>query len=88
MTGLKLHRITGSSSDKEPYDAAEAERVAGLHALDFVGRRTTRLAEARAAGGSDLVLAPFDAELFGHWWFEGPTFLEHTLRALAADSRG
>jgi 1,4-alpha-glucan branching enzyme len=28
----------------------------------------------RAAGG-DVIVAPFDAELFGHWWFEGPDFL-------------
>ena len=24
-----------------------------------------------------LLIAPFDAELFGHWWFEGPNFLSH-----------
>ena len=27
-----------------------------------------------------IVVAPFDAELFGHWWFEGPEFLELFLR--------
>jgi 1,4-alpha-glucan branching enzyme len=32
------------------------------------------------------VVAPFDAELFGHWWFEGPLFLEHVLRSLHASS--
>jgi 1,4-alpha-glucan branching enzyme len=26
------------------------------------------------------VVAPFDAELFGHWWFEGPRFLEFLIR--------
>ena len=26
---------------------------------------------------------PFDAELFGHWWFEGPIFLEHVILAAA-----
>jgi 1,4-alpha-glucan branching enzyme len=30
-----------------------------------------------------VVTAPFDAELFGHWWFEGPRFLESALRHLA-----
>ena len=26
-------------------------------------------------GIEPLLIAPFDAELFGHWWFEGPQFL-------------
>ncbi|KJR43440.1 glycoside hydrolase family protein [Candidatus Magnetoovum chiemensis] len=25
-----------------------------------------------------LVVSPYDAELYGHWWFEGPDFLYHT----------
>jgi 1,4-alpha-glucan branching enzyme len=28
-------------------------------------------------------VAPFDAELFGHWWFEGPIFLEQLIRQAA-----
>ena len=31
------------------------------------------------------MLAPFDAELFGHWWFEGPRFLESFIRKVADD---
>jgi 1,4-alpha-glucan branching enzyme len=27
-----------------------------------------------------LIVSPYDAELYGHWWFEGPWFLEHFLR--------
>ena len=26
-------------------------------------------------GKEPILVAPFDAELFGHWWFEGPAFL-------------
>ena len=32
-----------------------------------------------------LVLSPFDAELFGHWWFEGPEWLNAFLRKAAYD---
>jgi 1,4-alpha-glucan branching enzyme len=32
-----------------------------------------------------LVVAPYDAELFGHWWFEGPMFLEYLVRQAAHD---
>jgi 1,4-alpha-glucan branching enzyme len=32
-----------------------------------------------------LVVAAYDTELFGHWWFEGPTWLERMLRTIAED---
>jgi 1,4-alpha-glucan branching enzyme len=32
------------------------------------------------------VTSPYDAELFGHWWFEGPWFLEQVLREAATKS--
>ena len=34
-----------------------------------------------------IVLSPFDAELFGHWWFEGPEFLDLFLRKAAYDQK-
>ena len=30
-----------------------------------------------------LILAPYDAELFGHWWWEGPTWLDYLIRKTA-----
>jgi len=42
-----------------------------------------RLAEIRARDGRPgLVVAAYDTELFGHWWHEGPAFLERVLRLL------
>ena len=32
-----------------------------------------------------MVCAPFDAELFGHWWFEGPRWLYAVLKEVAID---
>lgn len=87
MTGLKLHRITGLGAHKEPYDPARAEARARAHAAEFVAVREAALAASPAENRAPLLVAPFDAELFGHWWFEGPIFLEHTLRALAASAR-
>jgi len=33
-----------------------------------------------------VIVAPFDAELFGHWWFEGPMWLDAVIRKLASGS--
>jgi 1,4-alpha-glucan branching enzyme len=47
-----------------------------------------RQAQRLAASMQDrppLIVAPYDAELFGHWWFEGPQFLDYVLRKLCYD---
>lgn len=85
MTGLKLHRITGPDLDKAPYDPEAAATRVREHARHFVASREAMASES----GLDhpILVAPFDAELFGHWWFEGPAFLEHVFRALEASAR-
>ncbi|WP_437511524.1 glycoside hydrolase family 57 protein [Sorangium sp. So ce1099] len=87
MTGLKLHRVTGPGPDKAPYDPARASAQARAHAAAFVARREAALASIRGAPAPPILVAPYDAELFGHWWLEGPEFLEHALRRLAASER-
>ncbi len=84
-TGLKLWRITGGGAPKAPYDPQAAAERARIHAAHFVGQRRRRLEAARQALGGrvPVCVAPYDAELFGHWWHEGPWFLEHVLRAAA-----
>jgi len=83
--GIKYHRITGRVPlyAKEPWDPVAARSQARAHAREFV---EARLAEAagRAAGRPPLSVATFDAELFGHWWFEGPWFVEELFREMAA----
>jgi 1,4-alpha-glucan branching enzyme len=85
--GLKYHRVTGPGvalHDKELYDPPVAEERAREHARDFVANRVRQI--AHHAGWLDrppLVVAPYDAELFGHWWYEGPIFLEEVLREIA-----
>ncbi len=44
-------------------------------------RRRLR-SESDRIGKGALVVAAFDTELFGHWWYEGPQWLEKVLRAL------
>ncbi len=86
VTGLKPARVTGrnvTGDDKAPYDADRADRTIDTHVNDFVGVVRQRLAsESERIGRPAHVVAAFDTELFGHWWYEGPTWLERLLRAL------
>ena len=84
--GLKASRVTGKTvepPDKAPYDPALAADVLGLHVKDFVETVVTRLRELKAQHGREsVVVAAYDTELFGHWWHEGPAWLEGVLRSL------
>lgn len=84
MTGLKYHRVTGVGVDKQVWNPERAEARARLDAEHFVAERVRSLSQRDGSSGRPIVVAPFDAELFGHWWFEGPCFLEHVLRTLHA----
>ncbi len=88
-TGLKYFRITGPTSHKEPYDPKRARAKASLHAADFLARRERQFESVaeRMEERAPIVTAPYDAELFGHWWFEGPAFLEGVLRRSATDQK-
>ena len=84
FTGIKYHRITSrSGGEKELYDPAAAGRTAEAHASHFLEMRREKMNELRALDFDPIVVAPFDAELFGHWWFEGPQFLESFIRKAA-----
>lgn len=85
-TGLKLWRVTGPDGDKQPYRRAAAEARARAHAADFARAATTRARAAQAVMDRPALLtAPFDAELFGHWWYEGPDWMEALARSAPAD---
>lgn len=84
--GLKLHRITGAVplSGKAPYDPEPASTRAVEHARHFLGGRARLLHRlAHRMDRPPIIVAAFDAELFGHWWYEGPAFLEALFRLAA-----
>jgi len=83
-TGLKYRRVTGREEDKEPWDPEAALARAGEHAAHYAGLRRAKAAELSPELGRPAVFtAPLDAELLGHWWFEGPAFLEALFEDLA-----
>jgi 1,4-alpha-glucan branching enzyme len=88
-TGIKYFRITGKSPHKEPYNRQVALERAAAHAGNFMFNRTRQIEHlARSMQGKrPIIVAPYDAELFGHWWFEGPDFLDFLIRKVVYDQK-
>jgi len=83
-TGFKYWAITGPSSDKVVYDPDAASRRALEHAESFLSSRIARGREAASlTGDPGCAVCAYDAELFGHWWFEGPQFIDALFRSAA-----
>jgi len=86
-TGLKYFRITGKTGHKDWYEPDWAREKAASHAGHFLYHRERQVEEAAAwLDRKPLVVATYDAELFGHWWYEGPQFLDFLLRKIVCDS--
>ena len=86
--GIKYFKITGRTDHKQPYDPKAALDKAADHAGNFMFNREKQV--EWLAGAMDrppLILAPYDAELFGHWWFEGPDWINFLLRKLCYDQQ-
>src|SRR2546423_2644981 len=85
--GLKYYRVTGREvplEHKQPYVPEHARGRARVHAEHFVHERIKQAARLRETlnGHAPLIVSPYDAELFGHWWFEGPQFLDFVFQHL------
>lgn len=81
--GFRTRRVTSSTvhgSDKAPYDPRAAAAAVERDAHDFVDVVRRRLLDL--PGPDPLVVAAYDTELFGHWWHEGPAWLERVLTLL------
>ncbi|MFP4163115.1 MAG: glycoside hydrolase family 57 protein [Chitinispirillaceae bacterium] len=84
-TGIKYHRITDKNSDqKQPYNHTVALKTASEHASNFMFNREGQIKHAATLmDRPPCVVAPYDAELFGHWWYEGPQWLNYLIRKSA-----
>jgi 1,4-alpha-glucan branching enzyme len=86
-TGFKYHAITHAAlHDKWVYDPDIARQRAGEHAAHFrVSRERQVEYLANHMDRPPIIVSPYDAELFGHWWYEGPIFLGDLFRQLHHD---
>lgn len=88
FTGIKYHKITGGTEQKDPYIPHIAQEKAREHAADFSANRTRQIEYlAQHMDRPPAVVSPYDAELFGHWWFEGPDFIYHVYKEMHAQGR-
>ena len=88
--GFKYFRITGESDlgQRAPYNPDRALARAHEHAGNFVFNRALQIDSLyQTLNRHATVVSPYDAELFGHWWFEGPQFLDQVIRMSALDQK-
>jgi 1,4-alpha-glucan branching enzyme len=85
-TGIKYFKITGETADKQPYDPDRAADTAAYHAGNFMFNRQKQIEYINdCMGKKPIVVSPYDAELYGHWWYEGPLWLNYLFRKIAYD---
>jgi 1,4-alpha-glucan branching enzyme len=86
-TGIKYHRVTDKHNpEKQLYNKENALRRASVHASDFIKKRVDQITRvAKSMNTPPIIAAPYDAELFGHWWFEGPEWLNFLIRKCALE---
>ncbi|MBN2655204.1 MAG: DUF1957 domain-containing protein [Nitrospirae bacterium] len=86
--GLKYYSIAESQGVKIPYDRQKAAIQAEYHAAGFVADLAENFKELSGYCESPVIVAAFDAELFGHWWFEGIEWLDNVVAKVSEGSRG
>ncbi|MFU0825155.1 glycoside hydrolase family 57 protein [Clostridium sp.] len=85
-TGIKYYKITGKTDIKEYYNRENAIRKAKEHAAHFAeGRNYQIVSLHQDMEVKPIIVCPYDTELYGHWWFEGPDFINEFIRKSSED---
>ena len=75
-TGIKYYRITSKGDFKDYYNVQWAKDSAEMQAGHFLNSRTEQINHlCEFMDVPPIVVCPYDAELYGHWWYEGPYWL-------------
>ena len=75
-TGIRYHRITGNTEYKDIYDLQWAQDTVEQQAGHFFDSRCAQINYlADKTKNPPIIVCPYDAELYGHWWYEGPNWL-------------
>jgi len=76
-TGIKYHRITSKGEFKDYYNLQWAKDSAEKQAGHFFDSRVKQIDHLASIMNPKppIIVCPYDAELYGHWWYEGPYWL-------------
>jgi 1,4-alpha-glucan branching enzyme len=87
--GIKYYKITGTSNNKDPYIRQWALDRAADQAANFMFNREKQIEwlSGIVQDRKPIIVAPYDAELYGHWWFEGPDWINFLMRKIAFDQK-
>jgi 1,4-alpha-glucan branching enzyme len=87
VSGLQYWRVTNAQhnlGDKDYYHPDWAAVKVQIHSSHYAGLVANLLADFQKSSGKyGIIVAAYDTELFGHWWFEGVTWLKGVLSQLA-----
>jgi 1,4-alpha-glucan branching enzyme len=87
--GLRYWSVTDIKADlaeKKNYKPEAAQKFVPEQAYHFKEMVKEALSEhLKDKKTPGILTAPYDAELFGHWWFEGPEWLYHVIKNFAED---
>lgn len=87
-TGIKYYRISGPAEQKQHYEPHMAREKAAFHAGNFMFNREKQVEFLYDfIKQKPIIVAPYDAELFGHWWYEGPIWLDYLFRKIFYDQK-
>ncbi|MCL2860590.1 MAG: DUF1957 domain-containing protein [Oscillospiraceae bacterium] len=75
-TGIKYYRITSKNEYKDYYNLQWAKDSVEKHAGHFFDSRVKQIKELSLNMDTPpIIVCPYDAELYGHWWYEGPYWI-------------
>ncbi len=86
--GHRYWRVTDTNADlgdKQEYEPARIDEILENQTDHFVELAKGILSDYNEDEG--IIVAPYDGELFGHWWFEGPRWIYRVLKKLHNDSQ-
>src|SRR5574344_1751783 len=85
-TGIKYYRITGKTEQKELYNLQWANDSVFKQASHFKKCREQQIEKlSNLMNNPPIILCPYDAELYGHWWYEGPNWIYELFKKIDSE---
>lgn len=86
-SGFKYYSNTDGARDaRHIYDPGKVDDVIKNHAENYIYNLKKRVKKLlRYTDRPPVIVCPYDSQVFGHWWFEGISWLEEVIKELASD---